>query len=169
MEGLSKMTLKRLKGDFRLLKKDPHEYFEAYPDENNILVWYFLIKGPEFSDYNGGYYLGKILHDREYPLKPPNFLMLTPSGRFIENDKICLSNSGYHSDEWSAMWNIQAILTGFLSIMLDNDVRGVSHIVRSTDERKIFAKQSVEFNKGNYPDIIKKFTRFLDENGNPRV
>ena len=103
MENISKLTLKRLKGDFRLLKKDPHELFEACPDEQNILLWYFLVKGPDFSDFKGGYYIGKIMHQSEYPLKPPDFMMLTPNGRFMEDRKICLSNSGYHSNEWSAI------------------------------------------------------------------
>jgi len=169
MENLSKLTLKRLKGDFKLLKKDPHEFFEACPDDNNILVWYFLVKGPEFSDFAGGYYVGKIIHDPEYPLKPPNFMMLTPNGRFKADGtaKICLSNSSYHSNEWSAMWNIKAILTGFLSIMLDDVDNGISHIHESKEARQTLAKQSIEYNKICYPDIIKKFKRFLDEDGNP--
>ena len=167
MNGISGLTLKRLKGDYKLLKKDPHEFFEAYPDENNILVWYFIVKGPDFSDFKGGYYLGKIMHQPEYPLKPPDFMILTPNGRFVENKKICLSNSGYHSNEWSAMWNIKAILTGFLSIMLDDVDNGISHIHRSKEERQVLADQSVKYNKEHHPELLKKFTRFLDEKGDP--
>ena len=169
MEKISKLTLKRLKGDFKLLKKDPHEYFEAYPDDTNVLIWYFIVKGPDFSDFKGGYYIGKIMHNPEYPLKAPDFMVLTPNGRFIEDKKICLSNSSYHSSEWSAMWNIKAILTGFLSIMLDDNENGISHIHMPKEQRQALAKQSIEYNKQRYPDIIKKFTRFLDENGNPKV
>ena len=169
MENISRLTLKRLKGDFKLLKKDPHEFFEAYPDEHNILVWYFIVKGPEFSDFNNGYYIGKIMHQPEYPLKPPDFMMLTPNGRFVEDKKICLSNSGYHSNEWSAMWNIKAILTGFLSIMLDDVDNGISHIHRTKEERQLLANQSVRYNKDHHPELVKKFTRFLDENGDPII
>lgn len=169
MDGISKLTLKRLKGDFKLLKKDPHEYFEAYPDDTNVLVWYFIVKGPDFSDFTGGYYVGKIMHNPEYPLKAPDFMVLTPNGRFIEDKKICLSNSSYHSNEWSAVWNIKTILTGFLSIMLDDNENGISHIHMPKDQRQVMAKQSIEYNKQRYPEIIKKFTRFLDESGNPRV
>jgi ubiquitin-conjugating enzyme E2 J2 len=150
----------------KLIKKDPHKYIDVAADEKDLLIWYFLIKGPEFSDYKGGYYIGKIMHNPEYPLKPPDFMMLTPSGRFMIGSKICLSNSSYHSNEWSAMWNIHTILTGFLSIMLDDKEHGISHIHATKAEKDKFAKESIEYNKKNHPDIMKLFNRFLDPNGN---
>lgn len=168
MNSVNRICQKRLAGDMKLLLKDPPEFIEAYPDDKDMLIWYFLVKGPEFSDYKGGYYLGKIMHNPEYPFKPPDFMMLTPSGRFLTDQKICLSNSSYHSNEWSSMWNIKAILTGFLSIMLDDNEHGISHISRPKDEKMKLAKESVQFNKDKYPDLIKKFTRLLDEKGDPR-
>ena len=89
---ISKICTKRLNGDLRLLAKEPLDNIETYPDEDNILIWYFLIKGPEDSPYNNGLYIGKILHNPEYPLKPPDFMMLTPNGRFSINKKICILN-----------------------------------------------------------------------------
>lgn len=166
MENISARTFKRLKGDLKLIRKDPHEYFNTYPDRDNILNWYFLIRGPENSHFDGGYYVGKLMHNKDYPINPPDFMMLTPNGRFVTDHKICLTNSGYHSSDWSPMWTINAILTGFLSIMLDDVEHGISHIRRSKEERQDLAKKSIEYNKLNHPDIIKKFTRFLDENGN---
>lgn len=168
MPQLSKICTKRLMGDVKMLMKEPLEYIEAVPDDKDMLTWYFLIKGPEFSDYNGGYYIGKIMHDPDYPFKPPNFMMLTPSGRFIPDNKICLSNSGYHKDEWSAMWNIKTILAGFLSIMLDDVEHGISHIRGTPEGRAEMAKNSIECNRSKYPDIVKRFTRLLDENGDPK-
>jgi ubiquitin-protein ligase len=165
MKNISDMTKKRLKGDMKLLKKDPHPYFEAYPE--TMLEWWFILKGHEISDFKGGFFIGKIIHDIEYPLKPPDFMMLTPNGRFDIEQKICLSNTGYHSNEWSAMWNINAILSGFLSIMLDDNENGISHIHLSKEEREDMAKKSIEFNKTNYKSVIAKFTRFLDESGDP--
>ena len=158
---------KRLLGEIRLLKRDPHTYIDVSPDEKDILIWYFLVKGPELSDYKDGYYIGKIMHNPEYPLKPPDFMMLTPSDRFIEGNKICLSNSSYHSNEWSALWNMHATLTGFLSIMLDDKEHGISHIHSTKEERRHYAKKSLEYNKKNHMKILKLFTRFIDENGNP--
>jgi ubiquitin-conjugating enzyme E2 J2 len=163
MANISKICMKRLAGDIKMLHKDPLEFIEARPDDKDFLTWYFLVKGPDFSDYKGGYYIGKIMHNPEYPFKPPDFMMLTPNGRFMDGHKICLSNSSYHSSEWSALWNIKSILTGFLSIMLDDVDNGISHIHSSKEERAYLAKTSIEYNKVHYSNIIKTFTRFLDE------
>ena len=106
----------------------------------------------------------------DYPNNPPDFKMLTPNGRFIIGQKICLSNTGFHSNEWNPLWNINTFLIGFLSIMLDDTEHGANHIPKeSSAERKYLAINSIEYNKQNYPKIIKLFTRFLDDNGNPKV
>ena len=168
MTTITRLCQKRMIGDIKLLKKEPLELIDAIPDEKNILIWYFCIKGPDFSQYKDGYYFGQILHSPEYPLKPPDFKMLTPNGRFLINNKICLSNTGYHSNEWSACWNIKSILTGFVSIMLDDVDHGISHIRRSEEERRMNAQDSVEYNKKNHMDIVNRFPRFFDENGDPR-
>ncbi|CAH6421196.1 Ubiquitin-conjugating enzyme E2 [uncultured virus] len=165
MTNLSKICTKRLLNDIKFLEKEPLEYIDAIPDEVNILKWYFLIKGPQSCDYEGGYYLGLILHDHEYPFKAPDFKMLTPSGRFMTDQKICLSNSSYHSNEWSALWNIKTILLGFLSIMMDDKEHGISHINASSEEKKFHSKNSLNFNKQHYLEIVKKFKRFFDANG----
>ena len=164
MSIIDKLRTKRLNGDLKLLKREPLKYIRAVPDDSNMLIWYFLIKGPDFSEYTGGYYLGKIIHDEQYPLKPPNFYMLTPSGRFSINKKICLTNSGYHSDQWSAMWNIKTILLGFLSIMLDNNVGGISHINESICIKKAYANESLKYNRKYYSNILDKFENFINVN-----
>ena len=110
---IANITKKRLAGELRLLQKEPLELIDTYPDDNNALVWYFLLRGPDFTEYKGGFYIGKILHDPEYPTKAPNFMMLTPTGRFEIEQKICLTNSGYHAESWSPIWNMKTILLGF--------------------------------------------------------
>ncbi len=161
-------------GDMKRLKRDPPEFIEAVPAEDNMLVWYFLIQGPQNSDYEGGYYLGKIKHHPNYPFNPPDFEMLTPSGRFELGGNICTTNTGYHSGEWSPMWTINALLIGFLSIMLDEDMKNgrkansIRHLHSSKSERQRLAKLSVQYNKQHHSNILPLFTRFLDEKGDPR-
>ena len=162
MSLIDKIRFKRLNGDLKLLKKEPLKYIRAIPYSDDMLTWYFILKGPEFSDYKNGFYLGKIVHNIEYPLKPPDFYMLTPNGRFRINKKICLSNSSYHSNEWSAMWNIKSILIGFLSIMLDDNENGISHIHQSKTEREMYALNSKQYNEINYRDINKNFKEFIE-------
>ena len=159
---------KRLVGEIRILKKDPHEFIDISPDSKDMLTWYFLIKGPPDCEYTEGYYIGKIMYAPTYPDDPPDFMMLTPNGRFLTNEKICLSNSTYHSDEWSPEWTIHGTLNGFLSIMTDDRERGVSHISRSVEERKQNALESIEYNRTHHMDLLKSFKRFIGEDGYPK-
>jgi ubiquitin-conjugating enzyme E2 J2 len=168
MTTLSNFTLKRFEGDIKLLKKDPLEFIDASPSEN-VLTWHFLIRGQSGSHYENGWYIGEINFPEDYPQKPPNFMMLTPNGRFTAGKKICMTNTGYHSDQWSPMWNMHAILMGFCSIMLEDVDSGISHIKMSKSERKQFADDSVEYNLSKHSDIFKRFTRFVNPDGTPKT
>jgi len=169
MTTLKPTCKKRLMGDLRLLAKDPHDFIDVCPDETNLLLWNFLIKGPADSPYEGGYYIGQLIHSENYPFSPPDYLMLTPSGRFEVNKKICLTNSGFHTSDWSPMWNIHSLLTGFLSNMLEkgNDMN-ISHLSEPDHVIKSYATKSLAYNKKHHPEINKLFTRFLDELGDPK-
>lgn len=160
---------KRLINDYRLLQKEPCEYIDAIPDEKDMLVWYFLIKGPPDTDYVGGWYLGKIMHNPDYPAKPPNYMMLTPNGRFNINGNICMTNTGYHVSDWSPLWNIVTMLMGFLSVMTSDKDTGVNHIKSSKKDRKTYADASIEYNKKHYFNIFTRFKRFIDKDGNPII
>jgi ubiquitin-conjugating enzyme E2 J2 len=59
--------------------------------------------GAKGSPYEGGFYHGKLKFPPEYPLKPPSILMLTPSGRFKPNTRLCLSMSDFHPETWNPM------------------------------------------------------------------
>ena len=43
----------RLKQDYLRLKKDPIPYVTATPMPSNILVWHYVVKGPENTPYYG--------------------------------------------------------------------------------------------------------------------
>jgi ubiquitin-conjugating enzyme E2 J2 len=164
---LSQITKKKIYGDMKLFKKNKLENFDVYVNPSNILEWYFLLKGPEWSCYNGGYYIGKITHNEEYPLKPPNYQMLTPCGRFLINDNICMSNTSYHEEEWSSSWNIITILQGFLSIMMDDKQHGVGHTPCVEENvRILLANKSVEYNITYHRDIFVNFKKFVGKEGN---
>ena len=154
---------RKIFNDIKLINSDPLDNIYAFPDSNNVLIWYFLIIGPEFSKYKSGHYIGQILHDPEYPFKPPDYVMLTPSGRFIINQKICMSNTKFHTQEWSTSWNIKTILIGFLSIMLDDNAYGISHIHENDNIITNYANASVEFNKTRYPEIYNRFLEIMKQ------
>lgn len=165
-------TKRRLIGDLRLLKQHPENYFDAVADEENMYVWYFLLANFKDCVYEGGYYLGKILLDENYPFKAGNIQMLTPSGRFLVGKNICVTATAYHQSEYNVTWNIKSLIIGFHSIMMsdDKDNYGVSHIrlsETSNETRKEYAKKSIEFNKKHHMNIFTRFERFVDSTGNP--
>ena len=179
---ITPLAKKRLMGELRLLLKEPMEYIDTYPDENDMLIWYFCIKGPVDTDYYGGYTIGMLLHSPKYPNAPPDYKLLTPNGRFETGRKICMTNTGYHAEQWSAVWNIKTLLNAFLSIMTSDDTTGLGHITvspttktRNSDlerlkkERHELAKKSVEYNLLNHFDIWTKFSRFVEPDGSLKV
>ena len=150
---------KRLANEVKLLKEQPLHYCTSYPDETNQLIWYFIIIGQKGTDYHGGEYIGKIVHSPKYPAEPPDYYMLTPSGRYSVGSKICLTNSSYHKGDWSSTWNILSILIAFYSIWLDDKEHGISHITDTPANRKRMAGESIEYNKKNNTEIYAKFDR----------
>lgn len=161
---LSRIFQKRITNEIKLMQKDPLEWIDILPKEDDIRQWYFLIRGPAETDYYGGVYIGKLQLSDNYPITPVDFYMLTPNGRFETDKKICLTISGYHPDSWSAMWNIQKILGAFLSVMTSDLDSGISHIRSSQTERKKYAEESFNFNFCKYKDIFTNFNRFIKVN-----
>jgi ubiquitin-protein ligase len=159
--SLSLITQKRLFQETKRFRENPFELIDIYTCESNCLIWYFILKGMSYSDYTGGFFIGKIILPNDYPDKAPDFYMLTPNGRFQIDSKICITISGYHQENWNPSWNIGSMLVGMISIMADDTTAGISHIKRSKKERKGFVDQSFNFNKKNYYDILKKFAKFV--------
>ena len=126
--------------------------------EKNLYDFYALLQGPDGTPYEGGFYVAKLRFPAEYPYKPPAVLMLTPSGRFAVNSRLCLSMSDFHPETWNPMWTVGAIITGLLSFMTGTDATTGS--VESTDaEKRALAAASVEWNLANaqtkalFPDL----------------
>lgn len=148
---------KRLMSFIKDIEKNQSEYYEAKPSESDINIWYVKIKNLA-DEYVGGVYYMKIHFTDQYPFKPPDYYMLTPSGRFEINRAICLSNSGFHSESWSPLWGINQLIMGIISFFYERDSQGIAHISNSSNEdRARYAKQSIEYNRQYLPDIDKMF------------
>lgn len=85
------MATKRLRKELIKLQKEPLPGVIAEPKESDILVWHYAIKGPSDTPYDGGVYVGKLKFPPEYPMKGPSIYMMTPSGRFQINTRLCMS------------------------------------------------------------------------------
>lgn len=159
------VTAKRLKNELKEMRKEKLEFAQAIQDETNQFVFFFLIKGADDSVYKGGYYIGKIVFPEDYPNNPGAFYMLTPSGRFMVEQKICLTNSDYHKESWTPTWDVVKMMIGFYSIFHADTDHGISHIFESTNSRLRHAENSISFNMHNHKNIFTRFDQFINEDG----
>ena len=162
---LATITDKRIKYELRNLKKARMENIQVIQDENDKFTFYFLLKGIKKSDYDGGYYMGKIILPHDYPNSPVDYKMLTPSGRFTINTSICLTNSKYHKEQWTPSWNLENMTIGFISIFNDDSEHGISHIKDTPENRKAFARDSISYNLTHYKNTFKCFDQFVNSDG----
>lgn len=75
-------AVKRLMREAQELRDATDEYY-AYPLDENLFEWHFTVQGPPSTDFAGGVYHGRILLPNEYPMKPPNIILLTVSSSII--------------------------------------------------------------------------------------
>lgn len=125
--------------------KNPNPTFHAAPvSENNLHEWHFTLLGPPApSPYAGGIYHGRIMLPPAYPMKPPNFRFLTPSGRFEVNREICLSISGFHEETWQPAWGVRLALTALRSFMGEEGTAGqVGGLESPREVRERLARES---------------------------
>lgn len=105
------------------LSSAPSPDYTATPLETDLFEWHFTLRGPPGSAYEEGLYHGRIVLPPTYPLRPPSFRFLTPSGRFEANREICLSISGHHEETWQPAWGVRTALVALRSFM-ETDPKG---------------------------------------------
>lgn len=133
--------VKRLMKEAKELAEPTEEYF-AYPLEDNIFEWHFTVRGPPGTEFEGGYYHGRILLPTQYPMKPPNIILLTPNGRFETNKKICLSISEHHPETWQPSWSIRTALLALIAFMPSSSAGTIGSLDYTPEERKTLARRS---------------------------
>jgi ubiquitin-conjugating enzyme E2 J1 len=141
-------TLRRLLKETAELSStapNPNPSFHAAPvSDSDLHEWHFTLLGPPGpSPYANGLYHGRITLPTNYPLKPPNFRFLTPSGRFETNREICLSISGFHEETWMPAWGVRTALTALRSFMAEKGTAGqVGGLEASKEVRERLARES---------------------------
>jgi len=94
--------------------------------------------------------------------------MITPSGRFKCNQRLCLSISDFHPDTWNPAWSVTTILTGLLSFMVE-DTPTLGSVESSLLTKQNLALLSLSFNIKNdtfcelFPDISQEIKEKLNE------
>lgn len=157
------MCVRRLTKELRALQKDPMKSpkITVCPCEENILEMHYVIEGSPDTPYAGGIYHGKLIFPKDYPLKPPSVMMLTPSGRFQPNRRLCLSMSDFHPETWNPVWSVETILTGLYSFMIET-APTLGSIETTTRQKTQYAKQSLAYNVRDatfcklFPDYVER-------------
>ncbi|PAV84709.1 hypothetical protein WR25_02257 isoform C [Diploscapter pachys] len=114
-------------------------------------------------------YHGKLVFPANFPFRPPAIFMMTPSGRFQTNTRLCLSISDYHPDTWNPAWTVSTIITGLLSFMNDNQPT-LGSLTSTDEEKQRFAKLSKAYNLRDskfcrlFPDIAEQIRKEIAEN-----
>jgi ubiquitin-conjugating enzyme E2 J1 len=135
-------AVKRILREMREMAEDASPAFHAEAVEEDIFEWHFAILGPEDSEFEGGIYHGRVLLPPEYPFKPPSFVLLTPSGRFETNTKICLSITQHHPEHWQPSWSVRTALTAVRAFMPSPAEGAVGSLDYTKEERRKLAERS---------------------------
>jgi len=99
--------------------------------------------------------------------------MLTPSGRFKQNTKLCLSMSDFHPESWNPLWSVGSVLTGLLSFMLGNEDT-VGSIKSSESVKMELAKKSMSWNQNDklfrelFPEFVENYRLNSKEKAIPK-
>lgn len=112
--------------------------------QEDIFEWQFAILGPRDSEFEGGVYHGRIQLPSDYPFKPPSFMLLTPSGRFEIQKKICLSISNYHPEHWQPSWSVRTALVALIAFMPTNPGGALGSLDYKKEDRRALALKSRE-------------------------
>ena len=112
--------------------------------EDDIFQWFFAVAGAPGSEFEGGIFMGRVTLPPEYPLRPPSFIMLTPSGRFETGVKICLSISAFHEADglWSPSWSVRTALVALIPFMTTDGGGAIGALDWSPEERRALAAAS---------------------------
>lgn len=89
--------VKRLMKEHADILQNKNPNYVAEPDPDDIFQWHYCLYNLKDA-YEGGYYHGMLKFPKEYPMKPPSVIMLTPSGRFECGQRICLTISDWHPE-----------------------------------------------------------------------
>lgn len=158
----SKQAVARLRKELKAINVDPPPHIHVSCDESNILSWNYLLEGPADTPFEGGWYWGRLRFPKDYPFSPPSIIMMTPSGRFEPNMRLCLSMSDYHPESWQPAWSLATVLKGLLSFMCEESpTAGAVDPPPPYEERQRLAQVSLEWNK-TQADFLKAFPEVDD-------
>ena len=139
---MSAVSARRIAAEVRDLAKPSHRFTARPVRDDDLREWHFTIRGPPDSDFAGGVYHGRISLPADYPLSPPSFYFISPSGRFETGTKICLSMSAFHPESWSPTWSIRTMLEALAAFMPQRAEGALGSLDLAPETRRRLAEES---------------------------
>ena len=103
----------------------------------------------------------EIAIHEEHPYKAPSIKVLTPNGRTMTNESICIDGlTVWHPESWCVVTTMSSIIERFLSAFIDieNVEKGVGFIKDPNYESiRRFANESRVWNLTNYEQVVSLF------------
>ena len=130
------------------LRQAPPPLVLGFALEERKMRWVKVaVAGAPGSPYEGGVYVFQIDIPRDYPHKPPEIKVLTPSGRFQTMTSVCVDGiTAHHAESWSPLHSLSSVCVAFVSFMSD-DHGGLASIKASAEERRALARASDSHNE----------------------
>eukprot|EP00929_Paragymnodinium_shiwhaense_P072427 TRINITY_DN36764_c0_g1_i1.p1 TRINITY_DN36764_c0_g1~~TRINITY_DN36764_c0_g1_i1.p1 ORF type:complete len:390 (+),score=48.39 TRINITY_DN36764_c0_g1_i1:55-1224(+) len=143
----SKETLARLRKELKAMHKDPPPLIHISSTERTVTKMNFLLQGPPDTPFEKGWYWGRLEVLDEYPYWPPLIKIITPTGRFEEDDWLCRTTLDYHPDGWQPAWTLAGLLLAVLSLMDgDSFTAGALRPSPPDADRRRLAEESLAWN-----------------------
>ena len=154
------MAVIRLNSELKQLNKDPNYFYSVTPDDNNFLLWNFVMIGPPETYYEGGIFKGTIEFPKEYPNKAPRLLfdstMYHPN--VYKDGLVCISilhegvdefNYENANERWNPSHSVNSILMSVLSMLGYPNFDSPANIDASVEWRN----QNESFKKKIYKQV----------------
>jgi ubiquitin-protein ligase len=153
-------SLRRIIRDIKDMKDFPIEHIAYEPLEDNIRNGYALIRGPDNTPYQCGYYLFKIDFPSEYPFKPPIVTYKTNNGttrfnpNFYRNGKVCLSIlNTWPGEKWSSCQTLRSVLLSLQMTLCETPLLNEPGFLMKT-HNKVIVEYDYHIEYANYQHAL---------------
>jgi ubiquitin-protein ligase len=155
------MAFKRLASELKQLTKEPNYFYNVKPNENNFLIWDFILIGPEDTLYEYGMFDGSIIFSDKYPIEPPKVKfneIIHPN--IHKTGEVCISILhqgrdvyGYEKDyeRWNPSHGVDSIMMSIISMLSEPNFESPANI----DYSKMWKDEPDEYKKLVYKLVAK--------------
>ncbi len=154
--------MRRLQSEYKQILNEPNYFYSISPEENNFMIWNFLLIGPYDTIFEGAVFKGKLIFPKEYPNRPPQLTFISDiyHPNIYKDGKVCISilhegedEFGYEdsSERWSPTHTVNSIMMSIVSMLPDPNLESPANI----DAGKLW--------RDNYKEYKNIIYRFISE------